>query len=97
MVERLHRAHFTEQDSVFDHDALTRLAVDAGLDRGEVEKVLATDEFDPEVSADEKTAASLGVTGVPFFVIDRRYAISGAQPAEAIASALQQTWAASHS
>lgn len=97
VVERLHRAHFTEQDSVFDHDALTRLAVDAGLDRGEVEKVLATDEFDPEVSADEKTAASLGVTGVPFFVIDRRYAISGAQPAEAIASALQQTWAASHS
>jgi predicted DsbA family dithiol-disulfide isomerase len=97
MVERLHRAYFTEQDSVFDHAALTRLAVDAGLDRGEVEKVLATDEFDAEVTADETTAASLGATGVPFFVIDRQYAISGAQPAEAIASALRQAWAASQS
>lgn len=95
MVERLHRAYFTEQDSVFDHDALTRLAVDAGLDRGEVEKVLATDEFDAEVTADESTATALGATGVPFFVIDRRYSISGAQPADAIASALRQAWAAS--
>jgi predicted DsbA family dithiol-disulfide isomerase len=97
MVERLHRAYFTDQDSVFDHAALTRLAVEVGLDRGEVEKVLATDEFDAEVEADEMTASSLGATGVPFFVIDRRYAISGAQPADAIENALQHAWAESHS
>jgi predicted DsbA family dithiol-disulfide isomerase len=97
LVERLHRAYFTEQDSVFDRAALARLAGEAGLDPVEVEKVLDSDQYSAEVTADEQTAAALGATGVPFFVIDRRYGISGAQPAEVIGQALSQAWAAAGS
>lgn len=93
LVERLHRAYFTEQRSVFEHAALTGLAVDAGLDRAEVEQVLAGNDYDEVVTEEEATAHSLGANGVPFFVIDRRYGISGAQPAELIAQALDQAWA----
>jgi predicted DsbA family dithiol-disulfide isomerase len=92
LVERLHRAYFTEQDSVFDHAALRRLAIEAGLEPAEVDKVLATDQFSDEVTADEMTASSLGATGVPFFVIDRRYAVSGAQPADTLGMALERAW-----
>jgi predicted DsbA family dithiol-disulfide isomerase len=92
LVEALHRAYFTEQESVFDHASLARIAVGAGLDPGDVDKVLTTDQFADEVTEDETTASSLGATGVPFFVIDRKYGISGAQPAETIARALQHAW-----
>jgi predicted DsbA family dithiol-disulfide isomerase len=92
LVERLHRAYFSEQASIFDHSSLTDLAVDVGLDRDEVSGVLAGDEYGDAVDADEATARSLGATGVPFFVIDRRYGISGAQPAEAIVETLNQAW-----
>ena len=92
-MERLHRAYFTDQRSVFDHAALTEVAVEAGLDRGEVEKVLRSNEFDDAVADDESIARELGATGVPFFVLDRRYGISGAQPAELFAEALNRAWA----
>ena len=55
--------------------------------------MLAGDEYARDVDADEQMARSLGVTGVPFFVIDRRYAVSGAQPPEVLAAALDRTWA----
>jgi predicted DsbA family dithiol-disulfide isomerase len=90
LVERLHRAYFTEQDSVFDRAALIRLGAGAGLDPAEVAEVLDSDQFSAEVIADERTAHTLGATGVPFFVIDRRYGISGAQPAELIGQALSR-------
>lgn len=93
LAERLHRAYFTEQKSVFDVDSLTGLAVDVGLDRAEAVRVLDADDYDSAVDEDEATAHSLGVTGVPFFVIDRRYGISGAQPAELIVEALEKAWA----
>jgi predicted DsbA family dithiol-disulfide isomerase len=93
LVERLHRAYFTEQDSVFDHEALARLAVEAGLQPDAVAAVLDSDQYTDEVVADEQMAHALGATGVPFFVIDRRYGISGAQPAEVIGQALAQAWA----
>jgi predicted DsbA family dithiol-disulfide isomerase len=93
LIERLHRAYFTDQESVFDHESLGRLAAEAGLEPAEVAQVLDSDQFSDEVSADELMASSLGATGVPFFVIDRRYGISGAQPADTIASALDQAWA----
>lgn len=96
LVERLHRGYFTEQLSIFDHAALTRLAVEAGLDRNEVADVLASDAYEPAVETDEAMARSLGVTGVPFFVIDRRYAFSGAQPAEAMSQLLDEVWAEGH-
>jgi predicted DsbA family dithiol-disulfide isomerase len=95
LTERLHRAYFTEGRSIFDANSLTGLAVEAGLDRAEVTAVLAGDAYADAVEADEAMAHSLGANGVPFFVIDRRYGISGAQPAPALAQALEQAWAES--
>lgn len=92
MVERLHRAYFTEQDSIFDHDSLTRLAGDVGLDPAEAGQVLESGSYVDEIDTDEEMAASLGATGVPLFVIDRRYGISGAQPPETIAQVLERAW-----
>jgi predicted DsbA family dithiol-disulfide isomerase len=92
LMERLQRAYFTEQDSIFDHDTLTRLAVEAGLDPGEVADVLASDRYTDHVETDQAMAQSLGATGVPLFVIDRRYGISGAQPPETIAGVLERAW-----
>ena len=93
MAERLYRAYFTDQASVFDHASLAGLAADAGLDRDEAQAVLAGDEYSLAVDADEEMARSFGISGVPFFVIDRRYGISGAQPAETIAAVLERVWA----
>jgi len=90
LMERLHSAYFTEQDSIFDHAALTRLATEAGLDKSEVTQVLAGDDYSDAVDADELTARQLGATGVPFFVIDRRYGVSGAQPPATLANALER-------
>jgi len=93
LMERLQRAHFTEQASIFDHDSLTRLAVEAGLDRDDVTEVLASDQYADHVDTDQAMAQALGATGVPLFVIDRRYGVSGAQPAETITDVLERAWA----
>jgi len=92
LAERLHQAYFTDQASIFDHSSLADLAVRAGLDRGAAMGVLASDDYGEHVDTDEQMARSLGVSGVPFFVIDRRYGISGAQPPETIAQVLGQAW-----
>ena len=93
LAERLHRAYFTDQASIFDHSALAGFAADVGLDRDEALAVLASGEYGEAVETDEEVARSFGVSGVPFFVIDRRYGISGAQPAETIAAVLERVWA----
>lgn len=92
LMERLHSAYFTEQASIFDHVSLTTLAVETGLDKDDVTAVLASDDYGAEVDADEATARELGATGVPFYVIDRRYGISGAQPAETLTQVLEKAW-----
>jgi predicted DsbA family dithiol-disulfide isomerase len=92
LMERLQRAYFTEQNSIFDSDTLTRLALEAGLNPGEVADVLASDRYSDHVETDEAMARSLGATGVPLFVIDRRYGISGAQSAETITEVLERAW-----
>jgi predicted DsbA family dithiol-disulfide isomerase len=93
LAERLFRAYFTERRSVFDAAALTELAVDAGLDPDDVAVVLAGTDYADDVERDIAEAQALGVNGVPFFVIDRRYGISGAQSAAVIGQALEQAWA----
>jgi predicted DsbA family dithiol-disulfide isomerase len=93
MMERLHRAYFTDQESVFDHDSLARLAADAGLDGDAVRAMLASDDYADHVETDEEMARALGATGVPLFVVDRKYGISGAQPAQAITQVLERAWA----
>ena len=96
MIDRLYRAHFTELRSVFDTDSLVELAADAGLEPDEARGVLDGDAYLDRVRGDETVARSLGISGVPFFVIDGTFGVSGAQPVEAFASALEQAWAASH-
>jgi predicted DsbA family dithiol-disulfide isomerase len=76
-----------------DPATLTRLAVEAGLPEGEVADVLASDLFTAEVRADEERARELGINGVPCFVLDGRFAVSGAQPSQVLLSALHQAWA----
>ena len=71
-----------------DPDTLVRLGEEVGLAGDEIRDVLATDRYAAEVIADIREAGVLGITGVPFFVIDRRYGISGAQPAELLLQAL---------
>jgi predicted DsbA family dithiol-disulfide isomerase len=85
LLDLFYRANFAEERSVFaDADGyLVELAVKAGLAEDEVRAVLADPTaYADEVRADEREAAELGVSGVPFFVIDRKYGVSGAQPAE---------------
>ncbi|MFF8595735.1 DsbA family oxidoreductase [Streptomyces sp. NPDC015220] len=95
LLDALYRANFAEERSVFTEgeERLTELAVAAGLDADEVRGVLADPAaYADEVRADEQEAARLGATGVPFFVLDRKYGVSGAQPAEVFAQALAQAW-----
>ncbi|MGW3016341.1 DsbA family oxidoreductase [Streptomyces longwoodensis] len=95
LVQILYRANFGEERSLFTEgdDRLVELAVEAGLDAEAVRAVLADPAaYADEVRADEREAAELGANGVPFFVLDRRYGVSGAQPAEVFAQALTQAW-----
>jgi predicted DsbA family dithiol-disulfide isomerase len=96
LEERFFAAYFSEGRPIGSHDALRAVAVDAGLPAGEVDEVLASDAYADEVRADEQEARSLGVTGVPFFVIDRAFAVSGAQGVETLLEALERAWADSH-
>src|SRR5579875_1633411 len=96
MEERLFAAHFVDNEAIGDHETLVRLAAEVGLDPVEAEEVLAGDAFGDEVRSDEAEARALGISGVPFFVIDRAYGVSGAQPSETLRAALDQAWTASH-
>ena len=86
--ERLLRGQLVEGEVLDDPDTLVRLGEEVGLAGDEIRDVLATDRYAAEVIADIREAGVLGITGVPFFVIDRRYGISGAQPAELLLQAL---------
>jgi predicted DsbA family dithiol-disulfide isomerase len=90
MEERLMRAYLTEGELMSDRETLERLAVEAGLPRDEAREVLLTDRFAEDVRDDERTAAALGIHAVPFFVVDRRIAASGAQPPEVLLQLLEQ-------
>ncbi|BAG22456.1 MULTISPECIES: DsbA family oxidoreductase [Streptomyces] len=88
-----YRANFAEERSVFDDAVLLALASEAGLDAEEARAVLADPEaYADDVRADEREAAELGANAVPFFVLDRRYGISGGQPSEVFVQALEQAW-----
>jgi predicted DsbA family dithiol-disulfide isomerase len=92
MLERLYRAYFTEQQSIFDRESLVTLGAETGLDPDGVRQALDSGAFAEAVADDLKEARSLGITGVPFFVIDGRYGISGAQQAEMFSQALARGW-----
>ncbi len=90
--ERLFRGYMSEGELMSDAKTLARLGGEAGLDAGEVERVLASDTYAGDVRADERAAREMGVRGVPFFVLGGKYAISGAQPADVILKALDMAW-----
>ncbi|WP_353050075.1 DsbA family oxidoreductase [Bacillus sp. ISL-41] len=90
MTERILRAYFTDSKHIGNHGTLTELAVEVGLDREAVEKMLASDEMAEEVRADESTGQQYGITGVPFFLINKKYAITGAQPTDVIVQSLKK-------
>jgi predicted DsbA family dithiol-disulfide isomerase len=96
LKEALLKANFVEARNFSDHSVLTEVAVDAGLPADRVAAVLAGEEFKDEVEADIAQARAYGATGVPFFVIDNKYGISGAQPTEVFAQAVRQAWTESH-
>jgi predicted DsbA family dithiol-disulfide isomerase len=92
MKERLMRAYFTEGETVGEPDTLRRLAAAVGLDSQRVEQLLAGDAYASDVRADEDRARGLGITGVPFFALDERYGVSGAQSTEVLLGALRQAY-----
>ncbi len=79
LLDALYRAYFTDSRDVFNRDVLVTIAEEAGLDRAEAEKALASEELKARVAADQRSAETLNVRGVPFVVIDRKIAVSGAQ------------------
>lgn len=93
MKERLLAAHFTEGRHVGKLDELVALAVEVGLDAAEAREALESERYLPAVRADQQQAAAYGIQGVPFFVIDGRYGVSGAQPAAAFTQIVTQLWA----
>ncbi len=96
LKERLFTAYLTDGEPIGDPDTLVRLAAQVGLDAYEARAVLSSDRYADEVRADERQAGAFGISGVPFFVIDRTYGVSGAQPADALLEALETAWAAAH-
>jgi predicted DsbA family dithiol-disulfide isomerase len=94
--ERFKKAYFTEGVNVEDHAPLRRMAIEIGLDAQDVDRVLGSDEYADGVRADEARAAELGVRGVPFFVLDSKYGVSGAQPVAAFTQVLNQVWEKEH-
>ena len=96
LKEALLSAYFIETENVADHDTLLRIATGVGLDEVRVKEVLAGDEFADAVEADIREAAALGATGVPFYVVDRKYGVSGAQPSEVFTQVLERAWADAH-
>jgi predicted DsbA family dithiol-disulfide isomerase len=93
MTERLFAAYFTDGRNVEDHDTLAELAIGVGLPGDEVKNVLASDRYAAEVRRDIDQAMQMGINGVPFFVFDGKYAVSGAQDSAVFLGALRQSFA----
>jgi predicted DsbA family dithiol-disulfide isomerase len=93
MQERLFAAYFTEGRDMGDAETLVGLAAEVGLDPAEARTMLAGGQFADDVRREREEAEKLGAEGVPFFVIDRRYGFTGAQPSELILEILTKAWA----
>jgi predicted DsbA family dithiol-disulfide isomerase len=92
--ERLLAAYQSEGQPIADHDTLVKAAIAVGIDEQAAREVLDSDRYADAVRADEETGRRLGITGVPFFAIDRRFGVSGAQSSEVILNALEEAWTA---
>lgn len=92
LKEELFRAHFSEVKNIDDEHSLVEIAVAAGLEEQEAKDALTSEELGYAVKQDEMQAQQIGVRGVPFFVFNDKYAVSGAQPAEIFLEVLQKAW-----
>lgn len=92
MTERLLYAYFTESRLISDHATLVELAEEVGLSKEDVEHVLTENNYTKAVQADIDIAQQIGVQGVPFFVFNEKYAVSGAQPPEVFSEVLEKVW-----
>jgi predicted DsbA family dithiol-disulfide isomerase len=92
VLEALMHGYFTDGEPIGDRETIVRLAAGAGLDAERVRAALEAGDRTEEVRTDEALAGRFGIRGVPFFVLDRHYGFSGAQPPEAILAALTQAW-----
>ena len=91
--ERLFKAFFTEGKSIADIATLTQLGIEIGLDETEIQEAFTDDRYSHYATQDIQEARQIGVNGVPFFVVDRKYAISGAQPSVAFLETLEKSFA----
>lgn len=96
MAERLFRAYFTDNEDISDKARLVELAVEAGLDEAGATAVLESDQLADVVRGQEEEGSRLGIRGVPFFVIDRKYAVSGAQSPAVFLDTLNKAWEAKY-
>jgi predicted DsbA family dithiol-disulfide isomerase len=96
LAEALLHAYFAEARNVADHQVLRSIAAGAGLDAARVDEVLASTEFEDAVAADVQQAAAYGATGVPFYVVDEKYGIAGAQPTQLLREVVARAWDESH-
>jgi predicted DsbA family dithiol-disulfide isomerase len=93
LLNVFYEGNFSAERTIYDPEHQVELAVRAGLDEAEVRTVLADPSaYADKVRADEDEARRLGITGVPFFVFDRRYGLSGAQPAATFTEVLERAW-----
>ncbi|GLY10718.1 DsbA family oxidoreductase [Pseudobacillus badius] len=92
ITEQLLKAYFTDSLILSDAQVLANIAAAVGLDEKEALSFLQGSRLTEDVRADEAEARQLGVQGVPFFVLNNKYAVSGAQPVDVFKSALQQVW-----
>lgn len=92
MKERLMRAYFSERKNVDDVSTLIKLASEVGLDKLITQQILDSDQYTEEVENDIYQARTYGITGVPFFVLNNKYGISGAQPTEVFLNALRKSF-----
>lgn len=93
MTEVILRAYFTEGKHIGDHDTLIQLAEEVGLDGNAVKEMLAGQAMSDAVYADETQAQQYGIRSVPFFLINKKYSLTGAQPTETFVQALKQVMA----
>lgn len=96
LTDRLMKAYFTEGKNLSDWNTLVSLASECGLDNLSAQKVLENGEFAEEVLSQQREAREIGVQGVPFFVINRKYGVSGAQPEAYFQNAIEQIWKEDH-
>ena len=92
LKEQLLASYFVRAENPADHAVLRGLAIEVGLPEQRVDDVLASDEYDDAVAADQQQAVAYGASGVPFVVVDQLYGVAGAQPAEVFGQVLDRAW-----